>query len=178
MQEISSLPPNLPNGKTYFYGTCLFFGLILISIIGLFFYTQFLEHRILTLRDEIGVIDRDITAQNNDRTIRIANILNSNTIRPSIDLEGLVKKFHDLASDFGVRLQGFSVTQDVLSTKVIAITPDSVNHPDPISAILKMMRTPSFQGKSFTLEPITSIAGSISERSTPLQFRILSTITQ
>jgi hypothetical protein len=89
----------------------------------------------------------------------------------------LVHKFYDLASEFGVRFQGFSVTQDILSTKVIATTPDSVNHPDPISAIFKMMRTPSFQGKNFILEPIVSIAGTISERSTTLQFKILS-ITQ
>jgi cell division protein FtsL len=177
MQEISTNPQSPKENRTYFYFSLGFFSLIVFSILSLFLYTKYLNTASLSIRDEIGQIDRKIAAQNADRMILIANILKSNSIRPSVELESLVKKFRDIASENGVRLRGFSVLDDVLSTTVIATTPADTNYPDPISAVFRVMNT-SFQGKGFTLEPITSIAWGINERTTWLQFEILPSITQ
>lgn len=156
------------------YGSVIFLMLIILLSAGIYLYTRYLERDIGTLRDQTALVDRQIETLKKDPTIMIAHIIDSWTIRPSIDLVTLIDRFRSIASEYGVRFQGFSIMNDILSTQVVAINPDRVNHPDPISAIFKLMNTQKFADTGFVLEPITAISGDITERSTSLQFRVTS----
>lgn len=148
--------------------------LMILATLGIYLYTLYLSSDTLSIRDKTAVIDRQIVAEKNNRKVMIAHIIDSGTIRPSIDLVGLLGRFRSIATEYGVRFQGFSINNDILSTQVIATNPDQVNHPDPISAIFKLMNTEKFADTGFNLEPISSIAGDISLRSTAITFRVTS----
>jgi hypothetical protein len=84
--------------------------------IGFFFYNLVLERSIDTQRETISEIRRNIDEVSRDRKVIITRIESSNTIRPSIDLKGIVADFRDAASRANVRLKGFSIINDVIST--------------------------------------------------------------
>ncbi len=107
-----------------------------------------------------------------DRDIIIADILSSTQIRPSMDLKALVRSFRSAATQAGVRLQGFSVKDDILGSTLTA-TRDSEGV-DPVETIISMMRNQK-QNTEISLVPIHSLQGSVDERTTVVSFHILPT---
>jgi hypothetical protein len=127
--------------------------------IGLLVYNMSLQSTEKNLREKIVAKNAEITEVSNDRKVIITKILQSDTIRPTLDLKGIIANFRDAASRANVRLKGFQISKDVISTSLIATVGNTV-HPDPASTIITMMRNyASVKGDGrFTLEPITSIS--------------------
>jgi hypothetical protein len=159
MQEhtITSLVPKTSRTPFYFAITLLI--LTLAMSIGFFFRNIILTGNIEDEKDAITQVRKQIDEVSQDRNVIITKIVMSNTIRPSIDLKGLESGFRDAAFRANVRLKGFSVTNDVISTTLIATQADGIAHPDPAGTIIKMMREyAAGNGQTFALEPITTIA--------------------
>ena len=127
----------------------------------------------------------ELTAQINtakqNKQIIIADILGKNLVKPSIDLKKIVGNFMSASSMAQVRLQGFSIQDDVISTNLIATgVPTGATHTDPVQLVIKMMRDYS-SGKgvnTFALEPISSISGDGTSRSTSIQFKVVPVTAQ
>ena len=99
--------PILPSKKSNF---TLYLSLILIvavigGYIGFFFYNISLEKNIADKNDAIARVDKQMADISKDQDIVIRKILLSNTIRPSIDLRGLLAQFRDAANKANVRLK-------------------------------------------------------------------------
>lgn len=109
-----------------------------------------------------------------DRKILIANIIKNNSLRPSLDLGPLLLEFRTAAAKANVRLKGFSIADDTISTTLIATEWDSGVHPDPVATIVKMMREYATSKTAFSLEPIYSISGDPTLRTTAIKFHVLS----
>lgn len=60
----------------------------------------------------------------------ITRIEESGTIRPSIDLKGIVDAFYEAATSSNVRLKGFGIVNDVISTSLVSTEPYGIAHPD------------------------------------------------
>ncbi len=65
-------------------------------------------------------MDRKIDTLSQSKEIIITKILRSNTLRPSLDINGLIKEFQRVALASNVRLTGFNVAGDTLSTTLTA----------------------------------------------------------
>lgn len=141
-----------------------------IAIIWLKTYTYFQENNIIALNADIAQIETDIQSASTDKDIIVANILKSSTIRPSLDLKAFVSAFRRAAALAGVRLQWFSISNDTVSTGLIA-TRDSDNA-DPVKTIIAMMRNDHLGIK---LSTIYGVGGTNSERTTGVTFQILPT---
>lgn len=168
--------PILPPKKSAF---SLYLSLILVSAvvgayIGLFFYNLSLDNTITDKKDAITHVEKQMSDISKDQDIIIRKILSSNTIRPSIDLRGLISEFRNAATRANVRLKGFSVKNDVISTSLIAIEWDPSLHPDPAATIIKMMREYDTGRPYFSLEPISSISGDSTKRTTGIEFHVKS----
>ncbi len=169
MQEIKHIPvPESPNNFNWLASIVLL-STTLLSIWGLFIYSFIQESSIENTQNEILQLESDIRSASTDKNIIIANILKSTTIRPSLDLKGVVDSFYKTAAWAGVRLQGFAVKEDILSSTLIAKQDN--NGWDPVSTIITMMR--SNLKTWLQLGPITSLAGSPNERSTGVLFHVL-----
>jgi hypothetical protein len=96
----------------------------------------------------------------------------SNTLRPSLDLVSLIARFREAASTAWVRLKGFSVDHDTITTSLIATEWDPQIHPDPASTIIRMMREYAQGQKYFLLDPIVSLAGDEKSRTTGISFHV------
>jgi N-acyl-D-aspartate/D-glutamate deacylase len=139
---------------------------------GLYWYQFVTTSQIAYLGKQIRLLDADIATSTKDRDIIVADILASASIRPSIDLKGLVRSFRSAAWQAGVRLQWFSVNDDTISSTLSA-TRDA-NGTDPVQIIIDMMRNNTVN-TGLSLVPIHSLVGSSSERTTSVSFRILPT---
>ncbi len=155
-----------------------FFSLTLAALIGtasiaLALYNLYLDREIRTLNTEIISINSKISLASVDRKIVIAQILRSNAIRPTLDINGLITQFRKVAESSNIRLKGFNVANDTISTTLIATHGDVQIHPDPISTIIRMMRDYSRVQKYFSLEPIYSITGTRTERTTAIELKVI-----
>ncbi len=136
-------------------------------------YSLYLESQVRTLNSEITTVNNNIALASVDRKIVITQILQTNAIRPTLDIGGLITQFKGVADRANVRLKGFSVANDMISTTLIATHGDLQIHPDPVSTIIRMMRDYSLVQKYFSLEPIYSISGNRSERTTSIQLKVI-----
>lgn len=174
MQEITKNHIIKPPSIAPWYATLGLLVLTLLSILWFWGYQFFWALRIDGLYADIESLNRDIAIATKDRDIVVADIINSANIRPSIDLKNLVRSFRVAASEAKVRLQGFSVVNDVISSNLIA-TRES-NGTDPVEIIIAMMRA-SVTKSGLILEPIYSLGWTSLERTTAVSFRILPTNT-
>lgn len=173
MQEIKQNPLIKQPSQFPWMASIVACSLTLLSIGWLWWYQFVTASTIDWLNSEITKLDNDIKASSLDRDIIIANILSTATIRPTIDLKALVRGFRVAATQAGVRLQWFSVKDDIISTMLIA-TRDWDTGIDPVETIIAMMRkTDSSSG--LNLQPIKALQWSASERNTAISFRILPT---
>ena len=143
---------------TGWYLVLALFTFIVVASLGLASYNMYLSGTLATKNTNLADINQKISEISLDRNVVIANIITSNTIRPSIDLVSLVNAFRNAAPAAHVRLKGFSVKNDVVTTTLISTEPDLTLHPDPTSMIIKMMREYDTAPQYFTLDPILSIS--------------------
>lgn len=73
---------------------------------------------IKSTESEIARLQRDIDKASTDRNIVVANIVRENTIRPSLDLKKIVADFRIAAARARVEFDGFTIKDDVISTKL------------------------------------------------------------
>ncbi len=171
MQETPT--PIIPEPSQFAWFASLgLLALVLLSCLWLWGYQFIAAAQVDTLHTEIANLDTAIATASKDRDIIVADILASATIRPSIDLKTLVRSFRIAATQAGVRLQGFSVKDDMISSTLIA-TRDA-NGIDPVQIIIDMMQSGS-PNTGLSLVPIRSLVGSTNERTTSVAFRILPT---
>lgn len=133
----------------------------------------YLDRNIEKNNAEIATTEEQIRLASTDRRIIITQILKSNSIRPSLDITGLIREFQKAAIASNVRLKGFSVANDVISTTLIATEGDPQIHPDPASTVIKMMRDYASTQRYFALEPIYALSGTEKERTTAIQFKVI-----
>lgn len=145
---------------------------ILASILGLYGYTYIQDNTISRLNTEITQIESEIQIASSNKDIIVANILNSSSIRPSLDLKTLISVFRKSAAIAGVRFKGFSVNTDMITSSLVA-TRENMST-DSIELIIAMMRNENPTQK-LVLMPILSVAGTNDERTTAISFRVLPT---
>jgi hypothetical protein len=133
----------------------------------------YLDRKIEKTNAEIATTEQQIQVASTDRRIIITQILKSNSIRPSLDITGLIREFQKAAIASNVRLKGFNVANDVISTTLIATEGDPQIHPDPASTVIKMMRDYASTQRYFALEPIYALSGNEKERTTAIQFKVI-----
>ena len=107
-------------GRTAWY---LSVGILIVMIagsLGLYGYDMYLTSEISTQQSLIADTQRQISEIARDRDIIITKIAESNTIRPSLDLRTLITQFKAAADEENVRLKGFSVKNDTITTSLIA----------------------------------------------------------
>jgi hypothetical protein len=177
MQENSEVQLVRPSLFTWYMSVIIFF-LVLGGIIWLYLAQAHNTGLIEDAQDAIIQIDRDIQTASADRQILIAQIIWSNAIRPSLDLKNIVAQFRIAAVEAGVGLQGFSIQDDTIATSLVATSPLSEAHPDPASTIIAMMRDYAKKQSYFSLEPILSITGDLTKRTTSIQLKVVPTNMQ
>ncbi len=170
MQEIKKNSVIPEPSRFSWFASLVLLVLICSSIVGLYIYQYFRAYTIEELRTDIAQLEMSIHIASTDRDVIIANILNSTTIRPPLPIRDIVDSFRLLATQEGVRLQWFSVRDDILSTTLIAKS-DMIGV-DPVETIITMMRG-STPDTGLQLDPIHALAGTTSERTTGVTFHIL-----
>ena len=133
-------------------------------------YTYIQESNIVTLQSEIVKLEEEIQSASTDKDLIIANILKWATIRPSLDLKTFVRGFRLAAAQANVRLNGFNISDDTITSSLTATRDTSVS--DAVEIIISMMRIQNPNTK-LSLQPIYSVSWSPTERSTSVTFRIL-----
>ena len=110
----------------------------------------------------------------------VNRILSTNTVPPTINLRGLIASFRDVAAKANVRLRGFNINRDVITTSLIATEGNPNIHPDPASTIVTMMRAyiPKNGDGTFTLDPIRAINGDEKSRATSITLRVVPNTTK
>ncbi len=171
MQEINQSPIIKDVSRFSWLSSLSILTLTLSVIAWLYVYQYFTSVTIEELNTDISQLENSILTASNDKDVIIANILSSTTIRPSVNLKSLVNSFRLAAAGAGVRLNGFSVHDDTISTTLIA-TQESITK-DPIETIIAMMRSDNMRS-GLSLEPISAVQWNSSERTTAVSFRILS----
>ena len=149
---------------------------VIVSGVGLFITNSITSKTLDTNRNTLAALDTEITKLSQDRQVMITKIIQWNTIRPSLDIKGLIASFKDAAIKSNVRLQWFSVVNDTISTNLISTSGDSEGHSDAAATIIKMMREYANGQKTFGLEPILNISGEPSRRMTSIQLKVVSHI--
>jgi hypothetical protein len=175
MQESTITPAIVPKASrtAYFFSITLLVLIIGLSL-GFFMYNIYIEKGIQDLKIGNSEIRNEIEELSKDRKIILTRIEKTNTIRPSIDLKGIIADFYDAASRANVRLKGFSIVNDTISTSLTATQWDETVHPDAAGTIIKMIREyAAWRGWSFSLEPINAMSGDPSERTTGIQFKVI-----
>ncbi len=171
MQEIHSTQPIVPQmSQLTWLSSIIVLSVVIIAIFSLTIHDYYRQWTIADMENQITTMDRDLQVGNDDRDIIVANILSSSPLRPSIDLKALVKWFRLAAATAGVRLNWFSVADDTISSTLIAT--QWTDNTDPVKTIISMMRIPN-PLTGLMLEPIYSLAGSSTERTTTVSFKIL-----
>ncbi len=146
------------------------FVITLIAIIAFYVFQYMSISSIKNSKVEIAKLDAIIQSWSLDKDVIVYNIMKSTVIKPSMDLKWLVRDFRLTAANSGLRFSWFNISNDILTTKMIA-TQDSLEI-DPVETVIQLMRTPDSK-TAFSLEPIYWLEGSPSERSTAISFRIL-----
>jgi hypothetical protein len=120
MQEVVAQDVFAKSGRGLWY-LSLFLVIFVLGSSGVCFTATYLTNKtLIASHSKTTEFDDEIARNSTDRTVLIADILSSNTIRPSIDVRKLVLDFRKAASMANVRLQGFSVKDDTISTTLIA----------------------------------------------------------
>lgn len=132
-------------------------------------------------QEELQAVEQKIAGAQTNHKIMIANILQNNSIRPSIKLDDLVRDFRSAGREAGVQLQGFSIANDILSTELISV--QESRSTDPVVTIINMMRayeaaSNSDDERAFRLEPILHVGGTPESRNSQIQFSITPTTSQ
>ena len=107
-------------GYTSLYLSVLLLLVSVGSSIGLYAYTHYLTRQIQAEVSTRADIEQKISEIARDRDIVITKIVTANALRPSLDLATLVSQFRDAATQANVRLKGFSVSNDTITTSLIA----------------------------------------------------------
>mgnify|MGYP006888934244 CR=1 FL=1 len=152
--------------------------IVIVSGVGFFVSNSITSKTLDTNRNTLATLDAEITKLSQDRQVMITKIIQWNTIRPSLDIKGLIASFKDAAIKSNVRLQWFSVVNDTISTNLISTSGDPEGHSDAAATIIKMMREYASGQKAFGLEPILTISGEPSRRVTSIQLKVVSRILQ
>ncbi len=174
MQENNtSIASVIKPGQTTWYISIIFF--VMITWIILFFgiSSSFRGSQITTIMEDISKLETDIASISKDRKVLIANIIRNNKLRPSLNLGPIIREFRMAAIKSNVRLNGFSIANDTITTTLIATEWDSGVSPDPVATVIKMMRDYAEWKMNFTLEPIFSLAWDPSIRSTGIELHVL-----
>ncbi len=171
MQEIKPNHIIQEPSRFSWFSSLIVLCLTFVSTWWLYGYQFIAASNMESLNVEITQLESSIQSASTDRDVLVANILSSTNIRPSIDLEVLVKMFSLAAANAWVRLSGFSVRDDVITSTLIAT--QGTTGMDPVEVIIAMMRTQDPKSR-LVLEPIYSLQGSAAERTTAVSFRILS----
>lgn len=168
-QNAPAMKPNL----TIWY-LSIFLWVMILGLSSYFAIASWMrEWDISTANSEIASLEKDIATISADRNILIANIIKNNTLRPSLDLGPLLTEFRSAAARANVKLFGFSIVDDVITTTLTATEGDSWVHPDPAATIIKMMREYATNKMTFSLDPISSLSWDPTARTTSIRFRVL-----
>lgn len=177
MQEWT-LPTLVPKtSKTPFYGSIFVAAGIIVATIGLLIINSSLSQDAENLSREIAQKKWEISEVAKDRNVVVTRILQTHTVQPTLNLRWIIANFRDVAAKANVRLKGFNITNDVITTSLIATEGNPNIHPDPASTIVTMMRAymaENGDGK-FTLDPIRVINGDSKSRNTSISLRIVPT---
>lgn len=170
MQELSTNPTLQKPSQSAWRASIVLLIFVLLVSAGLFAYQimRGIDLRILT--STIQEQEARIASGSTDRDVIIAGILSSSTLRPSIQLGRLVSDSRAVASSAHIRLQGFSVVDDRISSHLI-VTPE-IGGTDPINTIIALMRARN-SDLHLVADPISTVAGSPRSRDTAVVFRIL-----
>lgn len=170
MQEIPTNPILQKPSQAAWKASIALLIFVILASAGLFAYQIVLGQQITTLTDTIADHEARIASGSTNRDIIVAGILSSSTLRPSLDLGRLVSDFRAVAQSAHIRLQGFFVSDDRISSHLI-VTPE-LGGADPITTIIALMRARS-PDLRLVADPISSVAGSPRSRDTAVVFRIL-----
>lgn len=115
-------------------------------------------------------IDNTIKTLKSDKKNTVAALLEGNSI-PSIQLTPLVVQFKQLATSSQVQFTGFNIQNNTITTNLTATNSDK----DAVQKIITLMKTFAKNGQqgTFALEPILSISGNRTTRTTPVTFKIV-----
>lgn len=171
MQETKQNPTFWETSRFSWFASLTIFSLTILAIWGLYAYQYVMTSSISELTAEIAQLEDNIHTASNDKDVIVANILSSTTIRSSVNLKTLVSSFRSAANAAWVRLSGFAVQDDIITSSLIA-TQDAIGK-DPVETIIAMMRA-NTTTSWLSLEPISSIQWTSTERTTWVSFRILS----
>lgn len=152
MQELSQAQVIKPPSQFPWFASLGLLALTILASAGLWGYGYMQSDTIARTESQIQTLDTDIANASKDKKIYIANILESTQIRPSIDLKKLVSTFREVATTHQVRLQGFSVQKDTISSSLTALS----NSTDAVENIIRMMRAKSV-ASGVILEPIYTV---------------------
>lgn len=170
MQELNTNPILQIPSQSAWKASIILLIFVLLASAGLFAYQIMRGIELTTLTSTIQDREAHIASGSTDRDIIVAGILSSSTLRPSIQLGRLVSDFRAVASSARVRLQGFSVADDRISSHLI-VTPE-LGGADPITTIIALMRARN-SDLHLVADPISAVAGSPRSRDTAVVFRIL-----
>ena len=172
MQETVQKPILERRGKLTWYLALILLLVVIGWAIWLYAYDTYLSTRIESEKVSTAEINKQIEEISKDRDIIITKIVSSSTIRPSLDIKALVTEFREAAIRAGVKLKGFSVDKDVVSTTLTATEWDPQTHPDPAATIIRMMREYALGQKYFSLEPIYSLSWDEKSRTTGITLKV------
>lgn len=121
MQVNHTPSPSLTQENRFpWYLSLALFTLVACGSIGIGIYSYILDQDMLSNRVSIADVEKKIQMMSTDKDIIITRILQSNTIRPSLDINGLIKEFQRVAVASNVRLSGFNVSNDTITTALTA----------------------------------------------------------
>jgi hypothetical protein len=170
MQELNQTPTIQKPSQATWKASIALLVFTLLASVGIFAYQIVLGQQLTTLTATTRDTEARIASGSTQRDIIVAGILASSTLRPSIDLGRLVSDFRAVAASAHIRLQGFTVSDDRISSHLI-VTPE-LGGADPITTIIALMRARS-PDLHLVAEPISTVAGSPRSRDTAVVFRIL-----
>ncbi len=180
MQEPTTPTNPMPKiSRTPFYFSLSLLLFVIGLSAGFFFYNILLDQSIGEKKVAISETRTSIDDISRDRKVILTRIEQSWTIRPSIDLKGIVDNFYEAATTANIRLKGFNIVNDVISTTLVSTEPYGIAHPDAAGTIIEMMRKyAGWKDLKFTLDPITNMSGDLKSRTTSIQFKVLSNPTK
>ena len=145
-----------------FYLSILMLVLVVVFSGAMIALTSVTESQVASTQTQIQEKDQQLQSARENTTILIADILQKKLVPLSVDLKKVVTDFRMAARLAGVRLEGFALQDNTISTQLTASEAyGQAGHTDPAVTIIKMMRdyaNPS-DAQIFALEPITNIAG-------------------
>ena len=176
MQDIVSNitpPKELKQTHTFQIVSWILLILMVLTTIWVFFYGRYQDANLGKIKDTLTQTQKEINDLSQDEWVKVASILRDTSIRPSLDVAKIVDIFRETAIKSDVRFQGFSVKNDVISTTLIATEADGSIHPDPISTIIKMMKSTLKSNDIYmTLSPINAVWWDITMRTTPITLKM------